>query len=354
MKTKKHSKPIHLMFIMVMVASIYGQTASASEDNLKADTLNSLGLFLGTDAGYELEKQVTRTEAAIMLVRLLGMEKEAQNGNYSHPFTDVPAWADKYIAYMYSNSLTRGVSDEEFDPDGLCNLQMYSAFVLRSLGFEDGSDFTYGTAIKAAGQLGLLDTITHTFLRGDMVAVSYSALSTKFKNSDHTMLDKLVADGAVDAKAAEPVQQLFAGIVTNESAAITNDSLIDNYGVEDARIKLTFGNEEVIVNMYDNPTSRDFLTRLPLTLTFEDYAETEKIVYLDNKLSTEDASSGSDPSVGDFAYFSPWGNLVLYYKDFGYSNGLIMLGKIESGMEELAEKLRNMSGDFTVKIEKME
>ena len=58
------------------------------------------------------------------------------------------------------------------------------------------------------------------------------------------------------------------------------------------KVKLTFNNEEVIVNMYDNPTSRDFVGRLPLTLTFEDYAGTEKISYLEKKLSTENAPSG--------------------------------------------------------------
>jgi hypothetical protein len=78
--------------------------------------------------------------------------------------------------------------------------------------------------------------------------------------------------------------------------------------------------------MYDNPTSRDFLTLLPLPLTLEDYARTEKISYLSRKLSTEDAPSGSDPSVGDFTYYSPWSNLAIFYKDFGYSSGLIILG----------------------------
>ncbi|SHF52267.1 hypothetical protein SAMN02745133_02878 [Desulforamulus putei DSM 12395] len=82
--------------------------------------------------------------------------------------------------------------------------------------------------------------------------------------------------------------------------------------MEDVRIKLTFDNEEVIVKMYDNPTSRDFLTLLPLTLTLEDYAGTEKISSLAKRLSTEDAPPGSDPSVGDFTYYSPWG-IWLYF-----------------------------------------
>ncbi|MED3910879.1 cyclophilin-like fold protein [Peribacillus simplex] len=101
--------------------------------------------------------------------------------------------------------------------------------------------------------------------------------------------------------------------------------------------------------MYDNPTSRDFLTLLPLTLTLEDHAVTEKISLLPKRLSTEDAPSGSEPSVGDFTYYSPWGNLAIFYKDFGYSNRLIKLGKIVSGTEKLA----GINGDFPVKIEKI-
>ena len=46
--------------------------------------------------------------------------------------------------------------------------------------------------------------------------------------------------------------------------------------------------------------------------------------------------------------------MIFYYKDFQYSNGLIKLGKIESGTEEFAEKLASMSDDFTVTIEKIE
>ncbi|KKI88975.1 hypothetical protein WQ54_28890 [Bacillus sp. SA1-12] len=133
---------------------------------------------------------------------------------------------------------------------------------------------------------------------------------------------------------------------------MSEGSTIDSGGpdtLEDIRIKLTFNNEEVIVKMFDNPTSRDFMTLLPLTITLEDYAGTEKINYLPKKLSTEEAPSGSNPSVGDFTYYSPWGNLAIFYKDFGYSNGLIKLGKIESGVE----KLKSMDGDFTVTIEKI-
>jgi hypothetical protein len=63
--------------------------------------------------------------------------------------------------------------------------------------------------------------------------------------------------------------------------------------------------------------------------------ETEKISNLPRRLSTEGAPAGSDPSIGDIAYYSPWGNLAIFYRDFRYSSGLIKLGKIDSGIEAL-------------------
>jgi hypothetical protein len=85
----------------------------------------------------------------------------------------------------------------------------------------------------------------------------------------------------------------------------------------------------------DSATSRDFASLLPLALTFTDYAATEKISDLPKRLSTKEAPPGSDPSVGDIAYYAPWGNLAVFYRDFGYSKGLIKLGRIDSGIEAL-------------------
>ena len=113
------------------------------------------------------------------------------------------------------------------------------------------------------------------------------------------------------------------------------------------RVKMSFDNKEIFIRMHDNPASRDFLNLLPLSLTLEDYHRTEKISYLPRKLTTEDAPGGCDPAVGDFTYYAPWGNLAIFYRDFGYSNSLIILGRIESGVEKLAE----MNGNFDVRLE---
>jgi hypothetical protein len=115
------------------------------------------------------------------------------------------------------------------------------------------------------------------------------------------------------------------------------------------RISITAGDEVITGTLIDNPTSRDFVALLPMTLTLEDHAATEKISYLPRKLSTEGAPAGSDPSVGDITYYAPWGNLAIFYKDFEYSSGLIPLGKIDSGLEAL-----NVAGPLSVTIKRIE
>jgi hypothetical protein len=104
----------------------------------------------------------------------------------------------------------------------------------------------------------------------------------------------------------------------------------------DMKIRLIINGKTVSATLVDNPTSRDFLSLLPLTVTLEDYAAAEKITYLPRKLSTAGSPSGSDPSVGSLAYYAPWGNVALFYKDAPYAGGLIHLGRIDAGLETLS------------------
>lgn len=103
------------------------------------------------------------------------------------------------------------------------------------------------------------------------------------------------------------------------------------------KIRIKLRDKTLTATLADNPTSADFFKLLPLKLTLKDYARKEKIADLPRRLTTKGAPSGSDPSVGDIAYYAPWGNLAIYYKDFGYSDGLIILGKLDSGVDLLPE-----------------
>src|SRR5438067_804019 len=105
--------------------------------------------------------------------------------------------------------------------------------------------------------------------------------------------------------------------------------------VRTMRIRMDIEGTAITATLDDNETARDFVSLLPLTLTLNDYAATEKMSDLSRSLSTKGAPPGTDPSIGDITYYSPWGNLALFYKDSGYASGLVKLGRIDAGLEAL-------------------
>jgi hypothetical protein len=115
------------------------------------------------------------------------------------------------------------------------------------------------------------------------------------------------------------------------------------------RIRMIVEGTPLLATLDDSATSRDFASLLPLTLTLTDYNSTEKISDLPERLTTKGTPPGSKPSVGDIAYYAPWGNLAVFYRDFGYSQGLIKLGAIDSGVEALERP-----GPLTVNIRLIE
>lgn len=113
------------------------------------------------------------------------------------------------------------------------------------------------------------------------------------------------------------------------------------------KIRLITEGASLTATLEDNAAARDFVGLLPLSLTLRDYAGTEKVSDLPKHLSTSGTPPGVDPDAGDLTYYAPWGNLAIFYRDFGYANGLVKLGRIDSGIENLAGK----RGDFVVRFE---
>lgn len=166
-----------------------------------ATKLKTLGLFKGvSDVEFDLGRAPTRTEAVVMLIRFLGKESEAVDAKYTHPFKDVPQWADAYIGYAYKHNLTNGISDVEFGSDISAGANIYLTFVLRALGYsdKDGADFKWDNPYELSNTVKILDETVNTseFLRADAVIVSYNALNVKVKNEDVLLSEKLIKNGA--------------------------------------------------------------------------------------------------------------------------------------------------------------
>lgn len=114
-------------------------------------------------------------------------------------------------------------------------------------------------------------------------------------------------------------------------------------------IRILIGERSLAATLDDSATARDFAALLPLSLTLQDYARTEKISDLPRRLATTGAPAGTTPRAGDLAYYAPWGNLAIFYKDFGHSAGLVRLGRLAGDVGALAGP-----GPLAVRIERAE
>jgi len=187
------------MLACTLVLTSSYQTSAANADT-KAAALKLLGLFKGvseTEERFDLDRAPTRIEALVMLLRVMGKESEVLAKGGTHPFTDVPLWADKYVGYAYENGLTNGISANTFG-NGTANANMYLTFMLRALGYSDAKgDFVWEAPSRLAKAVGLLSVETNTddFLRADVAIVSWAALETDYKGEDLRLAKRLMADG---------------------------------------------------------------------------------------------------------------------------------------------------------------
>lgn len=94
-------------------------------------------------------------------------------------------------------------------------------------------------------------------------------------------------------------------------------------------LMITIGDHRLMAELDDTPIGRDFASLLPLTVAIRDFHATEKIADLPRRLDTAGSPAGTSARAGDITYFSPWGNLALFYADFGFSDGLVRIGHID-------------------------
>lgn len=165
------------------------------------------GSFTGYGQGYDLEVAPTRLQALIMFIRVLGEEDEALSYTGSHPFTDIAkgTQADKYVGYAYAKGYTNGYSANTFRPSQAIPANQYVEFILRAMGYSSSANTTVSDALERALSSGILTDGAYamlkagTFLRADLVYVSYYALDTPMAQGGQTLRDVLLERGVFTA-----------------------------------------------------------------------------------------------------------------------------------------------------------
>ena len=184
------------------VSSVIRSGASLSEDDA-AMRLYYLDLITGTgttatgSVTFDLHRDLSRLEGAVMAVRLMGLEAAAQNGSYAHPYADVPDWASGYIGVLYQSGLTEATADNRFRPGDPCSTDTFMAYMLHALGYRmNAGDYRLTTAASIARNIGICVTgEDEPLTRGGAVVAMYNTLRTTMKKSTKMLSETLVDSG---------------------------------------------------------------------------------------------------------------------------------------------------------------
>ncbi len=217
--------------VAVLAIPFTASAAVQTEVEMQADVLHSLGLLSGSGGSYRLHRTLNRAEAITMLIHMMGEDQAVKSGTWTHPFTDVPEWAQAYVGYAYQHGLSSGISKTQFGSSSPCTQAQYLTFLLRALGYSDvRGDFKWSQPYDLAKSVGLISSETplSRFTRGDMVNVSYRALSAltitspklhgwttsslidSLQNKKKTLKDQLIEKGAFTKEAYEQAMAVYA------------------------------------------------------------------------------------------------------------------------------------------------
>lgn len=289
-----------ILLTTLALAGLLCVSASASSFDGPAAELSAIGMLKGGAGGFDLDKAPTRSQAAIMLVRLYGAEEEAKAayaaGDLKCSFTDVNETTAPFAAWLKDKGLASGTSETTFGGSDPCSAKAYTIFLLRALGYQDNVDFTAANAQEFAMGLGLLDTSAFTgkFLRDDLAAMTYQALGMDRKDGDTYLLASLIESGAVDAAAAKPmtdkIEAYRALQASGVAAAQGLDTTVDAKMAMSLSVKGTDGGASLDMSQKADATvkgriqmvlDKDLQMAMDMTVTATDgeTTETEKMEY---------------------------------------------------------------------------
>lgn len=195
----------------------------ATDYNAMADALKAMHLFKGSftayGSGYDLEVSATRLQALIMFIRVLGEEDAALAWSGTTPFTDIArgSEAERYVGYALEKGYTNGFTATTFLPSRPASANQYVEFMLRALGYSSTATTNLTDTMERAVTAGVLTTgesamlKASTFLRAQLVYVSYYALDAQISGSGQTLAQRLMDASIFTAAEQASAKSLVTG-----------------------------------------------------------------------------------------------------------------------------------------------
>ena len=144
--------------LMVMGSSAASYADVTSEQNQEAiEVLQAVGIMVGDEKGnFNPDQQVTRNEMAVVMSNLMAYNVATYKN--TSPFTDVPSWAEPYVAACYTNGITAGYSDTIYGGNDTVTTAQAALMVMKALGyFQYSSDFGNDWQLSTVSQGNKID-----------------------------------------------------------------------------------------------------------------------------------------------------------------------------------------------------
>lgn len=188
--------------LMVMGSSAASYADVTSKQNEEAiEVLKTVGIMVGDENGkFNPEAKVTRNEMAVVMCNLLDYTVASYKG--TSPFTDVPEWAEPYVAACYTNGITSGYDAKTYGGNDTVTTGQAALMLLKALGYfqysaDFGSDWLVETT-KNGSTAGLFDGVAtgakEALTRNDVAQMVLNALEADLVKAEKNGSDVQVGD----------------------------------------------------------------------------------------------------------------------------------------------------------------
>ncbi len=190
MRNLKRALSLALASVMVLGMTVVGTGASytdvTSKQNQEAiEVLQAVGIMVGDNNGnFNPDQKVTRNEMAVVMSNLMDYRAATYAG--TSPFTDVPTWAEPYVAACWTNGITSGYTKTTYGGSDTVTTSQAALMLMKALGYfqyssDFGSDWQFST-IKQATKIDLFDDVDsgvrEAMTRNDLAQLVLNALKT--------------------------------------------------------------------------------------------------------------------------------------------------------------------------------
>ena len=188
------------MLVMGSSAASYADVTSKQHEEA-IEVLKTVGIMTGDENGkFNPEAKVTRNEMAVVMCNLLDYTVASYKG--TSPFTDVPEWAEPYVAACYTNGITSGYDAKTYGGSDTVTTGQAALMLLKALGYfqysaDFGSDWLVETT-KNGSTAGLFDGVAtgakEALTRNDVAQMVLNALEADLVKAEKNGSDVLVGD----------------------------------------------------------------------------------------------------------------------------------------------------------------